>query len=226
MPKLYGIIPAAGSGSRLGSEVPKQFLEIAGRPMVDHGIATLLTDPRIDRVQVICSNDNHPVLPGASLDKSLQQRVSISYISSNTRVETVAYAASMFAAEEGVWLAVHDAARPCLHPADLTAVLDATENFSKPTLLAEPLAATLKQAKANLVTSTIDRSDKWLAQTPQVASASDLHNALKDLPTVTDEAGALEKLGIYPTLVANTHPNPKITTLADFALAEVILRDL
>lgn len=227
MHTLYGIIPASGSGSRLGSSLPKQFLNIAGRPMVDHAIAALLSDDRIKEAHVICA----PTLtdapaPGTSLAPALRERVTVHHCGGATRVATVAAAAALFAAEPGAWLAVHDAARPCLHPADLKAVLDATADCTAAALLAEPLAATLKQGVGTKVAATIDRSDKWLAQTPQVAAAKDLHAALADLPDVTDEASALEQLGIFPTLVANVHPNPKITTSADFALGEIILQHL
>ena len=226
MQSFYGIIPAAGSGQRLGSQIPKQFLTIAGKPMVDYAIQALFADERIEQVHVIVAPDdaNRQQLPtlGATLDKQIQEKIFIHDCGGMTRVQTVASAVNLFAGQD-VWLAVHDAARPCLHADDLSRIIDVVEKKQTPALLAEPVAATLKQGKGNIAVQTIDRTDKWLALTPQIALADQLCEAFADLPEVTDEAEALEKIGINCQLVQALHVNPKITTKADFVIAESVL---
>lgn len=224
MHNLFGIIPAAGTGTRFGTEMPKQFQQLVGRPVVDHAILALLQDQRIVTVHVICAPDAPRTKPGASLPDWQREKVQVHALGGATRAATVAAAAGLFSADPQAWLVVHDAVRPCLHSADLKAVLDAAMDCQEPAVLAEPLAATLKQASGDRVVRTVPRADMWLAQTPQVMPAGALVAALAVHREVTDEAQALELAGVKSLLVAAQHLNPKVTCKADLQLLEAILR--
>lgn len=227
MPDVIGVIPAAGTGSRLGGVIPKQFMQLAGRAMIDHAIAALLADARVGEVHIILNpgHENHGGIaaPGAGLPGHQAERIVLHRCGGESRAATVAAAAALLSGRGESLLAIHDAARPCLHPEDLGHVLDAALEGDGTALLAEPLSATLKREEGGRSASTIEREGKWLAQTPQIAPAGLLAEALPQAPDVTDEAGALERRGIFPRLVASRHPNPKITTPADLAIAEAII---
>ena len=224
MQDFHGIIPAAGSGTRLGADLPKQFHSLGDHTIVDHAIAALLADARIKRVHVALAPDASPSWPqpGCSLGPKLRQRVITHRCGATTRAGTV-LAATRIAIEQGAnWVAVHDAVRPCLHIEDLAQLLDTVVTSKGPALLATPLAHTLKEVTDNRVTATVARAGKWLAQTPQVAPADALVAALVAHPDVTDEAQALELAGWQPAVVVANHLNIKITTKLDFDLATLL----
>ena len=124
------------------------------------------------------------------------------------------------------WVLVHDAARPCLHPAQLAALIDTLKDDPVGGLLAIPVADTLKRADAaSRVAATVDRRQLWQAQTPQMFRISALHSALStgDLAEITDEASAVERMGQQPQLVPGALTNLKVTYPEDLLLAEMIL---
>ena len=224
MPSHYAIVPAAGSGTRFGSEVPKQYLELAGRPLIHHSLAALCACERIKRVWVVLS-------PGdewwGSFDwTSLGAKLHAVYCGGATRGESVANglvaAASVLADDD--WVMVHDAARPCLSQDMLATLCEELADDPVGGILAVPVADTLKRADAQQrVAATEPRDGLWQAQTPQMFRYGVLRKALAANSGVSDEAGAIEAVGLKPRLVSADASNLKVTFPADLRLAELIL---
>ena len=225
MPRHYAIVPAAGSGARFGSEVPKQYLPLAGLPLIHHTLAALCACPRIDRVWVVLS-------PGdgwwGDYDWSaLGAKLEVVFCGGATRAATVgnglAAAAGVVADDD--WVLVHDAARPCLSQAMLDALCDELAGDPVGGLLAVPVADTLKRADGRQrVVATEPRDALWQAQTPQMFRYRLLCDALAASGALTDEAGAVEAAGFSPRLVRADASNLKVTYPADLRLAELILQ--
>lgn len=224
MPKIFAFIPAAGQGSRMGEGVPKQYLPLAGRPLLHHAVAVLAASRRIHRVAVILSPDDGR---WAALPQPWPRgRVEAVPVGGTTRAQSVANALAHFAedARDDDWALVHDAARPCLAEASLGRLIDAVADDTCGGLLAHPVADTLKRGdRHGRVVETVSREGLWRAQTPQVFRYGLLRRALAARPDATDEAQAVEALGEHPRLVAGEADNFKVTYPEDLALAERIL---
>jgi len=225
MPRHYAIVPAAGSGSRFGAEKPKQYLDLLGRPLIFHTLAALVACPDIERVWVVLAPDD-PWWPRYDWSE-LGSKLETVHCGGATRAESVTnglQAASMVATDDD-WVLVHDAARPCLSPAMLDALFAELARDSVGGILAVPVADTLKRADAEQrVAATEPRDGLWQAQTPQMFRYGRLCEALEKCREVTDEAGAIEALGLKPKLVRGDATNLKVTYPADLALAAMILR--
>lgn len=225
MPRYFAIVPAAGSGSRFGAEKPKQYLGLLGRPLIYHALAALTACPEIDRVWVVLSPDD-PWWPQFDWSE-LGSKLETVRCGGATRAESVSNglrAAAMVAADDD-WVLVHDAARPCLSAEMLAALFAALANDPVGGILAVPVADTLKRADPEQrVAATEPRDGLWQAQTPQMFRYGRLSEALAKCSAVTDEAGAIEALGLKPKLVASDTTNLKVTYPADLALAAMILR--
>ena len=225
MPRHYAIVPAAGSGSRFGAEKPKQYLDLIGRPLIFHTLAALTACPDIERVWVVLAPDD-PWWPRYDWSE-LGPKLETVRCGGATRAESVGnglQAAAMVAADDD-WILVHDAARPCLSAAMLDALFQALADDPVGGILAVPVADTLKRADAEQrVAATEPRDGLWQAQTPQMFRYGQLEKALKNEKSVTDEAGAIEALGLKPKLVRADSTNLKVTYPADLALAAMILR--
>ncbi|WP_153116866.1 2-C-methyl-D-erythritol 4-phosphate cytidylyltransferase [Rhodocyclus tenuis] len=225
MPRHYAIVPAAGSGSRFGAEMPKQYLPLAGRPLIHHTLAALCQCPLIERVWVVLS-------PGDSYWPRwdwtvLGPKLETVYCGGATRAESVSngLVAAQTAAADDDWALVHDAARPCISQAMLRSLCNELADDPVGGLLAAPVADTLKRADAGQrVLATEPRDGLWQAQTPQMFRYGLLRRALSACPQVTDEAGAVEAAGYQPRLVRADASNLKVTFPADLALAEAILK--
>jgi len=224
MPKIYALVLAAGQGTRIGDAVPKQYITIAGKPMMFHSIEAIASVPRVERVFVVLSPlDRHWSAHDWSLDK-----VEAIFCGGAARSESVVNAlkhlTDRMAADD--WVLVHDAARPCLQKELVEQFLDELENDAVGGLLAMPLTDTLKSADENLrVAATIPRLALWRAQTPQMFKRDLLLRGLEKKPTATDEAEAVESIGYYtPRLVEGENTNIKVTFAEDIAIAEVILK--
>lgn len=231
MQNFFALIPAAGSGSRMGDQMPKQYLPLAGKPMIRHALATLCNSPRLSRVFVVLS-------PGdgewARHDWSeFSNKLSMLECGGATRAETVLN--GLKAGQEGTvikdddWVLVHDAARPCLGEKLLDKLMDELEEDEVGGLLAVPVADTLKRSDPTCrVERTEPRESLWQAQTPQMFRYRTLVNALSRAGGVamTDDAGAIEALGLRPKLVLSDARNLKVTYPQDLALAELILKNL
>nr|Q47EL2.1 RecName: Full=2-C-methyl-D-erythritol 4-phosphate cytidylyltransferase; AltName: Full=4-diphosphocytidyl-2C-methyl-D-erythritol synthase; AltName: Full=MEP cytidylyltransferase; Short=MCT [Dechloromonas aromatica RCB] len=225
MPRHYAIVPAAGSGSRFGAEKPKQYLDLLGRPLIFHTLAALTASPDIERVWVVLAPDD-PWWPRYDWSE-LGSKLETVRCGGATRAESVSNglrAAAMVAADDD-WVLVHDAARPCLSAAMLDALFAELASDPVGGILAVPVADTLKRADAEQrVGATEPRDGLWQAQTPQMFRYGLLGEALEKCRDVTDEAGAIEAVGLKPKLVRGDSTNLKVTYPADLALAAMILR--
>jgi len=224
MPRHYAIVPAAGSGARFGAEKPKQYLDLLGRPLIFHTLAALTAHPAIERVWVVLAPDD-PWWPRYDWSE-LGPKLETVRCGGATRAASVGNGLSAAAmAADDDWILVHDAARPCLSRAMLDALFDQLADDPVGGILAVPVADTLKRADdQQRVAATEPRDGLWQAQTPQMFRYGQLLAALKNHNAVTDEAGAIEALGLKPKLVRGDSTNLKVTFPADLALAAMILR--
>jgi 2-C-methyl-D-erythritol 4-phosphate cytidylyltransferase len=222
MTDFHALVPAAGSGSRMGSAQPKQYLALAGKPMIYHSLATLCQCPDIATVFVVLAPEDtqfHSYDWSAFGDK-LQPL----YCGGATRAESVLNGLMASELEPDEWVLVHDAARPCLTQAHLSRLITELRDDDVGGILAVPVADTLKRADgAKRIARTEDRNGLWQAQTPQMFRAGLLLEALETAPSVTDEASAIEALGLHPKLVECESTNFKVTYPQDIRLAELLL---
>lgn len=209
----------------MGREAPKQYLPLNGRPLIHHALAALSAVTRIEAVYVVLSPDD------ADWERhdwnAFSARLRVLRCGGASRAESVSNGLDAMSGQvaAGDWVLVHDAARPCVTPAQIGGLIAAVGDDAVGGLLAQPLADTLKRADAqNRVAATVPREHLWRAQTPQMFRHGDLVHALAAHPGVTDEAAAIEAMGRQPKLVHADGANPKVTYPADLFLAELILR--
>ena len=217
------LIPAAGSGTRMTAGGPKQYLPLAGRPMLWHAVRALCV-PRVETVFVVLAPDDQVF---ATHDWSeFGERVQPLYCGGETRRDSVynGLVAAMAVLEADDWMLIHDAARPCLPAKDLDNLMRELEGDEVGGILALPVVDTLKKVSASRIQSTEERAQFWLAQTPQMFRAGLLAQALASATgSPTDEAAAVEQLGLKPRVVAGSRENLKVTWPEDVAIAEAIL---
>jgi len=222
MSEFHALVPAAGFGARMGNALPKQYLPLAGQPMIFHALNTLCSCPEISTVFVVLAPDDtqfHSYDWSAFGDK-LQPL----YCGGAMRAETVLNGLLVSELEPDDWVLVHDAARPCLTQAHLTKLIAELRDDAVGGILAVPVADTLKRADdAGRIARTEDRAGLWQAQTPQMFRAGLLAQALQQCSAVTDEASAVEALGLQPKLVLSESTNFKVTYPQDLLLAELLL---
>jgi 2-C-methyl-D-erythritol 4-phosphate cytidylyltransferase len=221
MAKFHVIIPAAGAGNRMAARLPKQYLALAGRPIISWTLAPFLSCERISTVTVLLSADD----PHWQDNVTHHPKLSSLQCGGETRAETVLNALNLIVVPDEDWVLVHDAARPGLTNGLLETLLDSLEDDEVGGLLAIPVADTLKRADTKQrVASTEPREGLWQAQTPQMFRYGILKEALtKSGGVPTDEAQAVEALGLRPKLVTGQLRNLKITYPQDLALAEAII---
>jgi 2-C-methyl-D-erythritol 4-phosphate cytidylyltransferase len=225
VPRCYALVPCAGIGARAGTVAPKQYAPLAGRAVVAHTLAALGAVPRLAATLLVLAPDDAAF--AAAVPGFEGPRAWVARRGGATRAETVAQglvALRERGAREHDWVLVHDAARCLLRPEWVDRLIDACLVDDVGGLLALPLADTLKSAHGNRVAATLDRSGKWLAQTPQMFRLGLLQRALAQAgAAVTDESSAVEALGLAPRLVPGEIENLKLTWPADFALAARLL---
>lgn len=225
-PRHFALVPAAGSGSRMGAERPKQYLPLLGQPLIRHTLAALCAAPVIERVYVVLSVgdqewDRHDW-------SGLGPKLIPLFVGGPTRADSVLNGLRAIADEVAAsdWVLVHDAARPCLAPWHIDALTQALAGDEVGGLLAVPVADTLKRADARgHALETVPRDRLWQAQTPQMFRYVMLRRALESARQVTDEASAIEAAGLHPRLVASDTTNLKVTFPLDLHLAEWILQN-
>ena len=220
------IIPAAGTGSRMAGEIPKQYMLLHGKPLISYCIETFFIHPRIASIHVALSVTD-TFWDGLTPEST--SKLKLHYTGGETRAQTVLNTLQVMDVADDDWILVHDAARPGLTNALLDNLLNTLENDAVGGLLALPLADTLKQSSAqNSVKKTIPRAHLWQAQTPQMFRYAMLKKALESFDgTVnnsnpTDEAEAIEALGLQPKLVQGELRNLKITYPKDLELLEAL----
>ena len=222
----WAVMPAAGRGTRFGADRPKQYLQIAGRPLFEHSLRALLGHPEVDGVMVALAPDD-PYWGGW---REMGGKPVYTCLGGGERADSVLAALQALPAtvSEDQWVLVHDAARPCLRGVDLSRLFALGQADPVGALLATPVRDTLKRADAQSRSArTEPREQLWRALTPQMFRRGGLTRALQAAlragVAVTDEAMAMERLGLKPLLVEGAEDNIKVTTPADLALAEFIL---
>ena len=225
-PRCFALVPCAGTGTRAGAPVPKQYVEVDGLPLVAHTLAALAGVARLELVLVALA-------PG---DEEFERRVElptgkrflVSRCGGDTRAETVAAGVSgllQLGARRDDWVLVHDAARCLVRAEWIDRLIDVCGDDPVGGLLAMPVADTLKRETTGRVMATLPRDGIWQAQTPQMFRLGLLADALRSAgASATDEASAIEWQGLSPRLVPGSSENFKITQPEDFALAEAVLR--
>ena len=224
--RFFALIPCAGVGTRAiasgCADVPKQYQTVADQPMVMHTLAAFASVPRIADVLVV-------VALGDDFFEHQSAPCVVSGCGGASRAESVANGLhDLF--EQGAlahdWVLVHDAARCLITPALINALIDACQYDAVGGLLANKLPDTLKSEAQGRVTVTVPRTDKWLAQTPQMFRIGMLSQALQSAGVeVTDESSAIEAMGLTPKLVPGSAQNFKVTYPEDFAIAAAILQN-
>ena len=221
----FGLVPAAGSGSRFGATGPKQYSLLAGRPMLYHAVERLLAAPEVEMVFVVLTPSDTEF---RNVDWSaLGERVAPLYCGGASRRESVlnGLVAAASLVDPNDWMLVHDAARPCLGKAELRRLIDAAAQDEVGGILAVPVTDTLKRADdERRIVATEPRDGLWQAQTPQMFRHGMLLRALRDALHATDEAGAVEALGYKPRLVEGSTKNLKVTFASDLEIAESLLK--
>jgi len=223
--RYFGLVPAAGSGSRFGAGGLKQYSPLAGKPMLHHSIERLLAAPEVEVVFVVLA-------PGDTDFRrhdwsAFGERLAPLYCGGASRRDSVlnGLVAAASAVDPNDWILVHDAARPCLGMAELRRLMDEAGQEEVGGILAIPVADTLKRAdEEHRIVATEPRDGLWRAQTPQMFRHGMLLRALREIEHVTDDASAVEALGYKPKLVEGSTRNLKVTFPADLDIAERLLR--
>lgn len=219
-------MPAAGVGSRMGADKPKQYLPLLGKTILEHTLERLLTLPQLHGVVVVLSpNDTI----GRALGVLSHEKVSI-VSGGRERCDSVinGLASLRDNVADSDWVLVHDAARPCVARSDILKLLTQLSEHPVGGILATPVSDTIKRVSSGTVTTTVDRSVLWQAQTPQMFRygllLSALQQAFADGAVITDEASALEHAGFTPAVVEGRRDNIKVTRPEDLPVAELILK--
>jgi 2-C-methyl-D-erythritol 4-phosphate cytidylyltransferase len=226
--KYWAVVPAAGSGRRMATDVPKQYLPLQGSTVLEHTLNTLFACKPIEGVVLALSADDGywpeiaPKFSGENL---------VCVAGGDERCHSVLNAVHHLGsfADTHDWVLVHDAARPCVRTDDLSALIETLADDACGGLLGVPVADTMKRLGGDgRVVETVDRQVLWHAQTPQMFRLgllqSALERALAQGSLVTDEASAMEMAGYRPRMVHGHADNIKITVPSDLELAEFYLQ--
>jgi 2-C-methyl-D-erythritol 4-phosphate cytidylyltransferase len=225
-PRYFALIPAAGVGARMAASGPKQYLKIGGKPMLRHAIDAFLFSELIAHTYVVVSADD-PIIDSIVPSHG----VTVLRCGGATRMESVRNGLAALAPtlRESDWVLVHDAARPGLDEALIEKLITTTGAHPVGGLLALPVVDTVKRSIAGEL-GTVSREGLWLAQTPQMFRYKLLRDALafasdsaRDPNQVTDDASAVEALGLSPKLVEGHPRNMKVTLPSDVRIAEMYL---
>jgi 2-C-methyl-D-erythritol 4-phosphate cytidylyltransferase len=226
-PRHYALVPAAGVGARLGAGIPKQYLPLAGKPMLLHVLDTFAASASIEHTFLVVSADDGYIGETLAAAPHLAGRVTLLRNGGETRHQSVLNGLRAMQPQLAPddWVLVHDAARPGLTDTLIDTLVTALRGDAVGGLLALPVVDTLKRASPDSrVEATVPRDGLWAAQTPQMFRYALLRRALEQAPNVTDEAGAIEAAGLHPRLVEGSPRNFKVTLPHDIALAELYLK--
>ena len=229
MSSVWAVVPAAGSGRRMATEVPKQYLKLNGVPILEHTLRALLACPDIRGVVVVLDPSDRRADATASLADPRVSRAA----GGAERADSVLAGLQAVATEAGAedWVLVHDAARPCISVGVLRSLISSCTAAGVGTVMAQASVDTLKRvSEDNRVLETLDRQVIWRAQTPQMFKLLELMSALStaliDDIAITDESMAMELAGYPVSILEGPSTNIKITLPADLEMAEIILRRL
>jgi 2-C-methyl-D-erythritol 4-phosphate cytidylyltransferase len=218
----WAVLPAAGIGARMGTQLPKQYLQVAGATLLEHSLRALLASDRVSGVVVVLHAQDERA---AEIDLLRDARVTCTVGGARRSDSVLAGLSALGArADTNDWVLVHDAARPCLQRLDLERLINTVWDTGVGGILAEAIVDTVKLADANgRIQRTLDRDLLWRAQTPQMFRLAALQQALEHATeqglAVTDEASVMELAGESVQLVPGSSRNLKVTVPADLALA-------
>lgn len=225
--KYYLIIPAAGIGTRMGADTPKQYLKINNKTILEYALDCFLSDDRFEKV-VIVLNENDQQFKTLKLT---HPKI-VTCTGGAERCHSVLN--GLLALQDDVqaedWILVHDAARPCLQKSELDKLIDTLKNHPTGGLLGVPMRNTVKRVnEKNEVVETVDRNELWQALTPQMFRYKKLYDALRvaiqNKVNITDDAAAIELIGEKPLMIAGDPANIKITQPIDLFFAENYLKN-
>jgi len=228
--EIWAVVPAAGTGKRMQSDIPKQYLMLIDRPVIEHTIDRLLAVDQVKGI-VVSIRVGDPYWPDIQIESDKPVLVAAG---GDERCQSVMNALDVLSKQPGykpetAWALVHDAVRPCVSVNDIQNLIDTVAGTESGGLLAMPVRDTMKrQDDEQRVKHTVDRTGLWHALTPQLFACDQLSGALKSAMaegfTVTDESSAMEHAGHHPGLVRGGEDNIKITCPADLRLAELYLK--
>jgi 2-C-methyl-D-erythritol 4-phosphate cytidylyltransferase len=224
---LHAVIPAAGVGSRMGADIPKQYLQLAGKTVIERTLERLLQLPGLANI-VVALGEADPIWPGLEIRNDSRLHT---VNGGKERADSVLNALYKLRqlADDDDWVLVHDAARPCVRLAEIDLLIETCLNREQGGILATPVHDTMKRSDSqNRIVGTVPRENLWHACTPQLFRIGELTEAIESALDsgypVTDEASAMERAGQQPLLVECSLANIKITRPDDLALAEFYLR--
>ena len=226
--QIWLVVPAAGVGTRIQAQVPKQYLILQGKTILEHTITRLLQVPGLSGLILVHSLDDEKI---TDLDIVQTPRVEL-VVGGSERSNSVLNGLTYLAdkANDDDWVLVHDAARPCIDLADIKKLIGQLKDDSVGGILAVPVSDTVKRVvTANQISETLDRTELWQAQTPQMFRfgllRSALQQAVSQQQVITDEASAIEFCGLHPQMVMGHYDNIKITHANDIVMAKAIMAD-
>lgn len=228
--RFIALIPAAGIGTRMGEKCPKQYLSLGQKTVIEHCLATFLDHPAFLKVVVVLNpEDSYWHTLACSKHPKIH-----TCMGSDIRMLSVynGLLALSHVVSDNDWICVHDAARCLLHSEDLDNLLSCVAESQQGCVLADKVHDTVKRVtdSRQQTVSTVSRDKLWLAQTPQIFRYHDLMRAFALVITenkmITDEAEAIEQLHLPTQLLQAKHPNFKITTPQDLALARMIIEQI
>ncbi|HRQ63362.1 MAG TPA: 2-C-methyl-D-erythritol 4-phosphate cytidylyltransferase [Xanthomonadaceae bacterium] len=219
----WAVVVAAGRGLRFGGQIPKQFVPVLGKPLLQHALERLASCPSVEGMVVVLPAEATAPLPVEMRGKPMRRAGG-----GAERVDSVSNGLAALPAdlEQDAFVLVHDGARPCVRVADIERLIERGSGHDAGALLAVPVRDTLKRADGDSrVAATLPRHQIWRAQTPQLFRVRLLREALalSGGPEITDEAAAVEAMGLKPLLVPGSEDNIKVTTASDLLMAEWIL---
>lgn len=221
---IVAVVPAAGVGSRMKADRPKQYLMINATTILEHTVNKLLAHPQVSKV-VVAVSEGDPYFP----ELSLSQHPDVVRVKGGSeRADSVLSALNYIQESHlGEWVMVHDAARPCIQQDDIDKLIEAALSHPVGGILAAPVRDTMKRGVDGQIDHTVERANLWHALTPQMFRTLPLQQALTEAleqgVSITDEASAFEWKGASPALVAGRSDNFKVTQPEDLALAEFYL---
>lgn len=226
VPRYFALIPAAGIGARMATGYPKQYAPLAGKPMLQHVLETFAAAPQIAHTFVVVSEGDAYIAD--LIERAVLPRVSVLDCGGATRQLSVTngLAAMTAMVDADDWVLVHDAARPGLTVDLIDKLIAFVKDDAVGGLLAMPVIDTIKRCNGHgRAELTVARDALWAAQTPQMFRHGALSNALQQTLAVTDEASAIEAMGLHPKLVEGSARNFKVTMPQDMLLAELYLKE-
>lgn len=224
---VWAVVPAAGIGSRMEADRPKQYLDLDGKTVLEHTLQRLVSHPRIKGI-IVAIAQNDPWWPQITIEGNDPIHV---VVGGHERSDSVFHALTELdkLSDDDPWVLVHDAARPCLRHQDIDRMLDELSDHSVGGILGIPINDTVKRTNfEHEITDTVERKGLWRASTPQMFRLQALKQALQTAKEqqlkVTDEASAMELAGYQPLMVEGHSDNIKITVPQDLDLASLFLK--